>query len=323
MSTDGADRLTEALFSSSPEELETWAPELRRWRDELGVPFTFHTDAAAIPAGKVDVLILNPVEGAKDLSPYRGAKLIQSTWAGVERFLGNATVPEGPVLCRMVEPGLAESMTDYICGHVLRAHLDIDHWIRLSAEGRWEPRFPPLSRHRKVGLLGLGELGEDAARMLSRLRFDVAGWSRSPKTIEGVETFHGAEGLRALLARSDILVTILPLTTATRHILNAETLALLPMGATIVNPGRGPLIDDEALLAALASGRVGRATLDVFAAEPLPAGHPYWGHPQVTVTPHIAAETRAASAARVVVEQIGRLTRGEALHHVVDRGRGY
>lgn len=313
----------EALFSSSPAEVETWAPELRRWRDELGAPFRLHLDPGAVAPEAVDVLILNPVQGARDLSPFRGAKLIQSTWAGVERFLGNATIPEGPVLCRMVEPGLAESMTDYVCGHVLRAHLGTDHWRRLSAEGRWEPGCPPLSRDRKVGLLGLGELGEDAARMLARLRFDVAGWSRTPKAIEGVTTFHGPDGLRALLARSEILVTILPLTAETRHILNRESLALLPPGAHLVNPGRGPLIDDEALLEALASGHVASATLDVFAVEPLPTGHPYWRHERVTVTPHIAAETRASSAARVVVEQIGRLARGEPLRHIVDRGRGY
>ncbi len=315
--------MTHVLFSTSPEQAAAWAPHLTRIGEELSIPFTLHLDAEAVPPEAVEMLVLNPVQGTKDLAPYKGARVIQSIWAGVESFLGNPTLPHGPVLCRMVEPGLTEGMTDYICGHVLRHHLDIDRHIRQSAEGRWEPVVPPLSRNRKVGVLGLGALGADAAGMLARLRFDVAGWSRSPKDVEGVLCLHGEAGLREILARSEILVTILPSTAETRHVLNAETLALLPSGACIVNPGRGPLIDDDALLAALASGQVGHATLDVFVTEPLPADHPYWRHPRVTVTPHIAAETRPEDAARVVVEQIGRMIRGEPLLNIVNPSRGY
>ncbi|MFV0476054.1 MAG: 2-hydroxyacid dehydrogenase, partial [Pikeienuella sp.] len=300
-----------------------WGAELARWREELGVPFTLRLDAAEIDPDAVDMLVLNPVLGAADLAPYRGARVIQSTWAGVERFLGNPTLPQGPTLCRMVEPGLTEGMTDYIAGHVLRYHLGTDRRLADSAAGEWRPAPPPLSRDRRVGLLGLGALGRDAARMLARLRFDVAGWSRTPKSIEGVKCFHGDEGLREILTRSEIIITILPATAETKHILNAETLALAPRGACVINPGRGPLIDDEALLAALESGRIAHATLDVFTTEPLPADHPYWGHPGVTVTPHIAAATRAGFAARVVVEQIGRMIHGEEMQHIVNRNLGY
>ncbi|MEX2520580.1 MAG: glyoxylate/hydroxypyruvate reductase A [Paracoccaceae bacterium] len=315
--------MTDILFSSRPEQAEVWAPELRRWSAELETPFTLHTDPAAVDPAKVEMLVLNPVAGMQDLSAYSGVTAIQSIWAGVESFLGNPTLPHGPTLCRMVEPGLTEGMTDYICGHVLRYHLDIDASIRLSAEGRWKAAFPPLSRDRRVGVLGLGALGADAAKMLARMRFDVAGWSRSAKTLDGVTCFHGDEGLRDILARSEIIVTILPATPETRHILNAASLALLPKGAVIINPGRGPLIDDSALLDALNSGHVRHATLDVFETEPLPADHPYWRRADVTVTPHIAAETRASGASRVVVEQIGRMTRGEPLWHIVDREVGY
>ncbi|WP_246209810.1 2-hydroxyacid dehydrogenase [Pikeienuella piscinae] len=311
------------LLSTRPAQMKEWETELTRWRAELNIPFQLRVDPAEISPEDVDMLVLNPVAGIRDLAPYRGVKAVQSIWAGVEGLLANPTLPEEPVLCRMVEPGLSEGMTDYIVGHVLRHHLGIDRCVRESMAGNWAPAVPPLSRDRKVGVLGLGALGADAARMLARLRFDVAGWSRTAKSVDGVTCLHGAKGLDEILARSEILVTILPSTTETRGILNARTLALLPRGAVIINPGRGPLIDDDALLAALESGQIAHATLDVFNEEPLPASHPFWRNPQVTVTPHIAAETRASFAARVVVEQIGRMIRGEPLWHIVDRSLGY
>ncbi|MEM8753191.1 MAG: glyoxylate/hydroxypyruvate reductase A [Pseudomonadota bacterium] len=308
-------------FSSRPEQAAEWSDALKKWRDELSVEFSLLE--GEVDPEEVEALILNPRDGAQDLSAFAGARLIQSIWAGVEALMANPTLPDGPTLCRMSEPGLTEGMTDYVCGHVLRHHLDVDRSIRLSAAGEWRPRIPPLSRDRKVGILGLGALGEDAARMLARLRFDVAGWSRRPKSVDGVLCRHGADGLDEVVARSEILVTILPLTDETRHVLNARTLALAPEGAVVINPGRGPLIDDDAMLAALDAGRIAHATLDVFAEEPLPEDHPYWGHPQVTVTPHIAAETRTDTSARVAVEQIGRLAKGEPLLHIVDRSAGY
>lgn len=315
--------MTHVLLSTRPDQIETWAPRLEHFRDELDVPFTLHIDPATAPTEKLSMLILNPVAGIQDLTPYRDVRVIQSTWAGVETLLLNPSLPEAPTLCRMVEYGLTEGMTDYIVGHVLRHHLDIDRNIANSMAGVWKPKVPPLSRDRKVGVLGLGALGSDAARMLSKLRFDVAGWSRTAKSIDGVTCFHGSDGLDEILARSEIIVTILPDTAETRNILNQRTLALAPRGAVVINPGRGPLIDDDALLAALDSGQIGHATLDVFDAEPLPAEHPYWRNPKVTVTPHIAAETRPGNAARVVVEQIDRMIRDQPLLHIVDRAAGY
>lgn len=316
-------KLLNVLFSSRPSQVDDWAPALRRLGEETATPFALHTDPEAIDPGDVDMLVLNPNDGVRDLAPYAGSPVIQSIWAGVESFLANPTLPQGPVLCRMVDPGMNEGMTEYIVGHVLRHHLDIDRFISQSAEGVWAGAAPPLARDRKVGVLGLGALGSDAARALAALRFDVAGWSRSAKSVDGVTCFHGPEGLDEIIARSAIIVTILPATPGTRHVLNARTLALAPKGAVLINPGRGPLIDDDALLAALASGHIAHATLDVFDEEPLARGHPFWRNPGVTVTPHIAAETRTQTAARVVVEQIGRLARGEPLWHIVDRALGY
>ena len=311
------------LFCGVGDQAAAYAPALKRWSAELGAPFDLYTDAADIAPEDVDVLISNPNADVADFGVYSGAQLIQSIWAGMEVFLANPTLPSEPTLCRMVEPGLTEGMTDYICGHVLRYHLGIDAHIADSANREWRPVAPPLARDRKVAVLGLGRLGMDAAAMLKTLRFDVAGWSRTEKTGLPYPAYCGPEGLKDILRRSDIIVTILPNTAETRHIINAETLALAPDGAAIINPGRGSLIDDEALIAALDAGKLAHATLDVFDQEPLPKNHPFWARPDITITPHIAAETRTDGAAKVAVEQIRRLQKGEPLHYIVDRAAGY
>lgn len=311
------------LFCGADDQSVTYGPALKKWGAELGAPFDLFTDPGAIAPGEVDVLIANPNAPIVDFGVYSGAKLIQSIWAGMEMFLANPTLPTQPILCRMVEPGLTEGMTDYICGHVMRYHLGIDRHISDSANRVWNAVAPPLARDRKVAVLGLGQLGMDAAAMLKTLRFDVAGWSRTEKTGLPYSTFHGAEGLATILKRSDIIVTILPNTAETHHVINKDRIALMPKGAAIINPGRGSLIDDDALLAALDDGRLSHATLDVFDQEPLPRDHPFWVRPDITITPHIAAETRTDGAAKVAVEQIRRLQKGEALHYIVDRAAGY
>jgi glyoxylate/hydroxypyruvate reductase A len=182
---------------------------------------------------------------------------------------------------------------------------------------------PPLARDRTVGVLGLGELGGVAAKALAALDFRVMGWSRAPKSIPGVDCRTGPEGLRAVLAAAEILVCLLPATAATETLLDAAALAALPPKASLINAGRGGLIDDAALLAALDARRLSNATLDVFRVEPLPADHPYRRHPRMTVTPHIASATRPETAAPAILAQLGRLVRGEPLLHVVDRRRGH
>ena len=172
-------------------------------------------------------------------------------------------------------------------------------------------------------MLGMGALGTACAQALAALNFNVVGWSRTEKVTAGIQGLHSEAGLEAALRGADIVVTLLPKTPETENILNAERLSWLKPGAFILNPGRGPLIDDAALLAALDSGQIGHATLDVFRIEPLPADHPFWSHPRVTVTPHIAADTRAISAAPVLVENIRRSVVRQALLHLVDRRRGY
>jgi glyoxylate/hydroxypyruvate reductase len=172
-------------------------------------------------------------------------------------------------------------------------------------------------------VLGLGALGQACAVALQGIGFKVRGWSRTAKAVAGLETFHGNQGLQSALTEAEIVVLLLPKTSETENILNAESLAWPARGAAILNPGRGHLIEDAALLAALDTGAIGHATLDVFRQEPLPADHPFWAHPRVTVTPHVAAETRPNSASRVVVENIRRGESGLPFVHLVDRSLGY
>ena len=264
-----------------------------------------------------DYIIYAPSAPLQDFTPFTNCKAVLSLWAGVERIVGNPTLTQP--LCRMVDTGLTEGMVEWVVGHALRHHLGMDRHI-LNPAHIWNPTCPPLARERPVAMLGMGALGTACARALTALNFPVTGWSRTAKAIPGLPT---TTDLRAALSAAQIVVTLLPKTPETENTLNAETLSWLPRGAVILNPGRGPLIDDTALMAALDAGQIGHATLDVFRTEPLPQNHPFWTHPGVTVTPHIAADTRATGAVRVLVENIRRGQAGEPFLHLVDRTLGY
>ncbi|MDF3351757.1 glyoxylate/hydroxypyruvate reductase A [Sulfitobacter sp. KE34] len=282
-----------------------------------GQDFTLATD---LPPEEVDYIVYAPNSDLQDFTPYTRAKAVLNLWAGVEAITGNETLKIP--LARMVDFGLTHGMVEWCTGHVLRHHLGMDTDI-LRRDAKWAPRTPPLARERSVAVLGIGALGQAVAEALVGLGFDVTGWSRSEKQIEGVRCLHGEKGLTEALKRAEIAVLLMPDTPATQNVLNAKTLAQMPEGAFIINPGRGPLIDDDALLAALDSGQIAHATLDVFRVEPLPEDHPYWAHPRVTVTPHIAAATRNDTASEVIAENIRRSEAGEPLLHLVDRDRGY
>lgn len=306
----------EVYFAAREELWHDYRTPLAMALAEAGVAARL-SEHAADPA-TVDVIIYAP--GAlEDFTPFSRLRAVLNLWAGVERVvtLPGLTAP----LCRMVDPAMTAGMTEYVAGHVLRHHLGMDRHI--AGPKVWEPVDPPLACERPVAMLGLGELGRACSAALGGLGFPVLGWSRSARDIPGIECFHGAAGLEAALRRAQIVVTLLPDTPATRNLLDARRLSWLPRGAVIVNPGRGTLIDDAALLAALDSGSVGHATLDVFRTEPLPADHPFWAHPRVTVTPHVAACTRPASAARVIAENIRRAEEGAPLLHLVAPERGY
>ncbi|MFD2740488.1 2-hydroxyacid dehydrogenase [Sulfitobacter aestuarii] len=305
------------LFAAGSRQWDDYKPHLRRALQQAGIAAELGTD---MPAEEVDYIIYAPSSPLQDFTPYRRARAVLSLWAGVETITGNQTLKIP--LARMVDDGLTTGMVEWVTGHVMRHHLGMDRDI-LNRDATWAPRHVPLARERRVTMLGLGALGQAAAAALGGLGFPVTGWSRSEKQVAGIRCLSGEAGLHLALEEADIAVLLLPDTAATQNILDAQALALMPRGAFIINPGRGPLIDDDALIAALDSGQIAHATLDVFRIEPLPQDHPFWTHPQVTVTPHIAAETRAATAAEVIVENIRRSEAGEGLLHLVDRDLGY
>ncbi len=270
-----------------------------------------------ITAGDADYIIYAPSSDLQDFGPYRRTKAVLNLWAGVEKIVGNSTL-DLP-LCRMVDPAMTQGMVEWVTGHALRHHLGMDAHIT-AKPGQWEPQEPPVAWDRKITVLGLGELGTACARMLGQVGFEVHGWARSPKQISGV-TSH--TDLAEALRDAEGVVLLLPDTPATENTLNLDTIALLAPGAFVLNPGRGPLIDDDALLAALDSGQVGHATLDVFRTEPLPEDHAFWHHPRVTVTPHVASTTRPKWASKTIAENIRRGEAGEPFLHLVDRDSGY
>jgi len=269
----------------------------------------------------VDYIVYAPNGGISDFTPFTNLKAVLSLWAGVESFQDNKTLTTP--LARMVDKGLSDGMAEWVLGHVMRYHLGIDLHIQ-GQDGVWRNHIvPPLARNRTVGILGLGELGLYTAQVLRSIGFQVCGWSRRPKTAPGIECKSGETGLREVLAQSEILVLLLPQTPETENTLNAEALGLMPQGSFVINPGRGPLIDDQAMLAALDSGQIAHATLDVFREEPLPIQHPYWQHPNVTVTPHIASDTRAETASDTIAENVRRGEAGEPYLYLVNRSSGY
>ncbi|MGR3632708.1 MAG: 2-hydroxyacid dehydrogenase [Limimaricola soesokkakensis] len=305
------------LFSAPDTDWADYRELLPRALAEAGIEAELSREA---DPETVDYIVYAPNDALRDFTPFIRARAVLSLWAGVERIVGNATLTQP--LTRMVDAGLERGMVEYVTGHVLRHHLGMDAHI-LNPERVWHPAPPPLAADRPVTVLGLGALGRACAETLAGLGFPVTGWSRTPKEVVGLRCLSGEDGLTQALRDAQIVVTLLPLTPETENLLNATRLALPARGAALINPGRGPLIDDAALVAALDEGRIGHATLDVFRTEPLPADHPYWRHPQVTVTPHVASATRPATAARVIVENIRRSEAGEPLLHLVDRARGY
>jgi len=276
--------------------------------------------ARDIQPAMVDYIVYAPGGPVEDFSVFPRARAVLSLWAGVESIVDNETLTQP--LTRMVDAGLREGMVEYVTGHVLRYHLGMDsHIVNPMHDWIFDP--PPLARQRRVSVLGLGALGAACAQALAALNFDVAGWSCRPREIEGITCLSGDEGFGAALERAEILVLLLPLTAQTEDLIDAEALARLPRGARLINPGRGALIDDDALLDALGSGQLAHATLDVFREEPLPAEHPFWHSEKITVTPHVASETRAETASALIAENIRRSEAGEELLHLVDRDAGY
>ena len=306
------------LFRSTVDSAARWRAQLTRLTQQLDIRVW---PEIGKPTEIEYALVWRPEPGF--LASLPNLKLILSLGAGVDHLLGDPQLPRHLPIVRLVDPHMTDAMSEYVVLQVLRLHRrDLDYRAQQEA-GLWRELDQKNAVDRRVGILGLGELGRDAAKKLRALGFDVAGWSRGERTVPGVASYAGANGLPQLLGRSEILVCLLPLTAETEGILNGSTLALLPKGAALVNAARGAHLVEEDLLAALASGQISAAVLDVFREEPLPAGHPFWRHPRVILTPHVAAFTNPATAAPIILDNIRRFEEGRPLLNQIDPARGY
>jgi len=305
------------LFSANNENWKRYKAPLQDALDNKSLDYEL---GRTITPCEVDYIIYAPSSSLQDFSPYTKLKAVLNLWAGVEGVTNNKTL--NVPLARMVDSGLTDGMVEWVTGHTLRHHLGIDKHIH-GQDGIWRSYVPPLAKDRIVTILGLGTLGTACGIALKRLGFNVRGWSRREKRVDGIICFYGDDQVDSSLMDADIVVLLLPDTPLTQNILNQHTLNLLKRGAFVLNPGRGPLIDDDALLAALDSGQIEHATLDVFRIEPLPQNHQYWSNNKVTVIPHKASETRPKTASQVIAMNIERAENGQELLYLVDRENGY
>jgi glyoxylate/hydroxypyruvate reductase A len=258
-----------------------------------------------------------------ELKKFPNLKCIASLGFGVDHILKDPDLPPGVPIARLVDEFMIEAMSEYILAAVLYHTRRFDLFRQDQSQKKWQARRPLPPQNVRVGIMGLGHLGADAAQKLRLLGFQVSGWSRTPKPVEGLSAWAGPEALEEFLARTDVLVCLLPLTRATRGILNKRTFARLPAGAYIINAARGEHLVEEDLLSALDSGHLSGACLDVFREEPLPGSHPFWNHPRITMTPHSASLTVPKTVAPQLVENYRRVRSGLAPLHVIDIQKGY
>ncbi len=303
------------LFLSTKERERVFAQRFAEALPDL--PFV--SDAGAVNPDSVRYILTWSVP--PDLERYRNLELLFCVGAGVDHLAVN-DLPPGTGLVRMIEPAIRRMMQEYVALGVLALHRGLPLYRTQQAREEWRVLSGPQASARRVGIMGLGDLGCAALAALRPFGFPLAGWSRSAKTIDGVRSFAG-DALPAFLAETDILVCLLPLTEATRGILDADLFARLPAGASLLHVGRGPQLDAAALIAALDSGHLASAMLDVTEPEPLTPGHPLWQHPRIILTPHIASVTQPETAAAAVIENIRRHRAGLAPIGLIDRARGY
>jgi len=305
------------LFRSPSDSGERWRTALRRENDRL--------DVRVWPdAGRLEEIEYALVWASPDDLLHRlpGLRVVFSLGAGVDHLV-TGEIPEGIPLVRMVDPALTEGMVEYVLYQVLRHHRNMPAYEQRQVLAEWRVHDQVRPGDRRIGLLGLGELGGACARALVGLGFDVGGWARHERDMAGVRVFTGEDGLRALARRSDILVCLLPLTPDTRGILCAGLFACMPRGAVVMNVARGAHLVAEDLTMALGEGHLSHAVLDVFGTEPLPPVHAFWHHPRITVTPHAASLTNPDTGAALVAEGIRCDQAGAPLAHRVDLERGY
>jgi glyoxylate/hydroxypyruvate reductase len=279
-------------------------------------------DATEAQRAHVDIaLVANPpVDALRGLPQLR---FIQSLWAGVDRLLLDASVPVSVPIARLVDPAMSAAMAETALWAAIALHRGFFDYAAQQRSARWQQHAQQRADEVNVVVLGLGQMGRSAAQAIARHGYVVSGWSTRDALVEGVSTGSGVAALHTMLASAHIVVNLLPLTPATHGVFNAQMLARMRRGASLVNLARGAHVVDADLIAALNSGHLRRAVLDVFATEPLPPGHPYWRHEQVTVLPHVAAQTDPRSAALIAAHNLRAVRAGQVPAHLVDRARAY
>ncbi|SIR27361.1 2-hydroxyacid dehydrogenase [Pontibacter lucknowensis] len=295
-----------------------WESALKERRPGLEV----HVYPDTGPAEEVEfALAWNHPPGA--FTAFPNLKCIASTGAGVDHILRDPELPQGVQITRIVDEDLTQDMAAFVTAQVLNHVRGLDKYKELQQSHTWKQHSYKRTADVVVGVMGMGVLGTHTAQQLSKLGFKVHGWSRSPKLMEGVGTYAGSEELDAFLESANILICLLPLTRQTADILNKDTFSKLPKGAYVINVARGEHLVDDDLIEMLDKGHLSGASLDVFREEPLPAEHPFWSHPTITVTPHVASITNPASAVSQILENYDRMRHGEPLINVVSKAKGY
>ena len=254
------------------------------------------------------------------LAALPNLKAIQCFGAGVDAILADSTLPALPI-ARIVDPTLTQTMVRYLDSVVNHYRLRLDLFIAQQQQQLWQAKSPRRFQH--ICLLGLGELGSAAASHFAAMGYQVSGWSRTAKQLEGIQCFSAEAELTAAVAQADIVICLLPLTLATESLLDGVFFSRLKAGAIFINVARGAIVDDEALLAALNNGQLQAACLDVFRQEPLPAQHPFWQHPAIMITPHVSAVTNVSTVVAQITDNYRRSQRGELMANLVDISKGY
>ncbi|MEP2942794.1 MAG: glyoxylate/hydroxypyruvate reductase A [Hyphomicrobiales bacterium] len=307
------------ISQSSKEAQNAWLEVVSRALPEENL--VFFESLTMAQREKIELAIVadpNP----DDLKSLSSLKWVQSLWAGVEKIAGQLSNASFKVV-RLQDPEMALKMAEAVVAWSLYLHRDMPLYAQQQRQKIWKEQVHARAGGRHIGLIGLGHLGLEAAKALSQLHFQVSGWSRSKKSIDGITCYAGEGGLLDMLSKVDIAVCLIPLTPQTRHLINSERLNAMQSGAQIINFARGQIIDMDALLTALDRGHIKHAVLDVFDVEPLPSTSPLWAHPSITVLPHISGPTNLETASQIVARNIRNYRKTGEIPGSVDMGRGY